>query len=77
MVLSWYGITSILLGILLFFPIKKVILSLTVNRHEARVKREITEEELDRALAASHLPYLSKQDLLFTKAKGICRMLMR
>ena len=46
-------------------------------REQMRGTFRITEEQLDRALAASHLPYLSKQDLLFTKAKGICRMLMR
>lgn len=42
----FYNLTSILLGVLLFFPIKKFILALNVNRFQSREKREITEEEL-------------------------------
>ena len=43
----WYGVTSVLLGVILFFPVRKVILSLNVNRHQAKTKRQITEEELE------------------------------
>ena len=43
----WYGVTSFLLGLVLFFPIRKVILALNVNRHQNKVIRQITEEELD------------------------------
>ena len=42
----WYGLTSALLGVILFFPIRKVILALNVNRHQSKVKRPITDEEL-------------------------------
>ena len=43
----WYGVTSVLLGVILFFPVRKVILSLNVNRHQAKTKRPITEEEFE------------------------------
>ena len=42
----WYGLTSALFGLILFFPIKKIILSLAVNRFERKNKRKINEEEL-------------------------------
>jgi len=45
-VVFWYGITSALLGVLLFFPIRKVILALNVNRLQNKEKRPITDEEL-------------------------------
>lgn len=43
----WYSLTSILLGIILFFPIRKIILALNVNRHQNKLKRSITDEELE------------------------------
>ncbi len=45
--LVWYGVTSALLGVLLFFPTRKFILSLQVNRLQHKAKREITEAELE------------------------------
>ena len=42
----WYGATSVLLGVILFFPIRKVILALNVNRLQSKKKRPITDEEL-------------------------------
>lgn len=41
----WYGLTSVALGVLLFFPVKKIILALSVNRHIDKLKRELTPEE--------------------------------
>lgn len=41
----WYGLTSVALGVLLFFPVKKIILALSVNRHLDKMKREISPEE--------------------------------
>ena len=35
-----------MLGVLLFFPIRKFILTLNVNRFQSKNNREITEEEL-------------------------------
>jgi len=46
MLTIWYGFTSFLLGVLLFFPIRKFILTLNVNRFQSKNNREITEEEL-------------------------------
>lgn len=43
----WYSLTSIILGIILFFPIRKIILALNVNRHQNKLKRPITDEELE------------------------------
>lgn len=43
----WYGATSVLLGIILFFPVRKVILAMNVNRHQSKTKQPITEEELE------------------------------
>lgn len=46
MLTVWYGFTSALLGALLFFPVRKFILALNVNRHQSKVNREITRDEL-------------------------------
>lgn len=47
MYLTWYGLSSLILGILLFFPVRKFILGLNVNRHQRKVRRPITEDELE------------------------------
>ena len=47
MMTFFYGITSVLLGIILFFPIRKFILALNVNRHQAKANRSITDKELE------------------------------
>ena len=41
----YYGISSFLLGILLFFPVRNFILAMSVNRLQRKVEREATEEE--------------------------------
>ena len=41
----YYGITSIVFGVLLFFPVRKLILAVNVNRHQRKTGRAITEEE--------------------------------
>ena len=45
--LTWYGLSSLILGIVLFFPVRSFILALNVNRHQRKVQRAITEEELE------------------------------
>lgn len=45
--LTWYGLSSLILGIVLFFPVRNFILALNVNRHQRKVKRAITAEELE------------------------------
>jgi hypothetical protein len=42
----YYGITSIVLGVLLFFPMRKFMTSISANKFQRKEKRQITEEEL-------------------------------
>ena len=42
----WYGITSFLFGLLLFFPVRKVLMIIMSNREFARKKEALTEAEL-------------------------------
>jgi len=46
MLTTWYGISSFLFGVLLFFPTKKLFMALNINRLQARENRTITDEEL-------------------------------
>lgn len=41
----WYGVTSLIFGILLFFPVRKLMLAVSVNRLQRKENREATEEE--------------------------------
>lgn len=43
---AWYGVSSLLFGIVLFFPMRKLILAINVNRHQRKAQRAITEKEL-------------------------------
>jgi hypothetical protein len=47
MITIWYGVTSFIFGILLFFPVRKLLLSLNINRHQAKTNKSITPEELE------------------------------
>lgn len=46
MVTIWYGISSFVFGVILFFPVRKLLLALNINRHQAKQNRAITAEEL-------------------------------
>lgn len=46
MLTVWYGITSFLFAAVLFFPVRKLLMSLNINRIQAKNKRALTEEEL-------------------------------
>ena len=46
MLTSWYGLTSFLFAAVLFFPVRKLLLAINVNRIQAKNKRAVTEEEL-------------------------------
>ena len=48
MLTLWYGITSFVFAALLFFPVRKLLMSININRIQARNKRAITEEEVQR-----------------------------
>jgi len=46
MLTLWYGITSFVFAALLFFPVRKLLLAINVNRIQNKNKRAVTEEEL-------------------------------
>ena len=46
MLTFWYGVTSFLFAAVLFFPVRKLLLGININRIQAKSKRAVTEEEL-------------------------------
>ena len=46
MLTLWYGFTSFLFAAVLFFPVRKLLMSLNINRIQAKKKRALTEEEM-------------------------------
>ena len=46
MLTFWYGVTSFLFAAVLFFPVRKLLLAININRIQAKSKRAVTEEEL-------------------------------
>jgi len=46
MLTSWYGVTSFIFAIVLFFPVRKLLLAININRIQAKNKRAVTEEEV-------------------------------
>ena len=46
MMTVWYGATSFLFAVVLFFPVRKLLMAININRIQAKNKRPITEEEL-------------------------------
>jgi len=46
MITFWYGTTSFLFAAVLFFPVRKLLLAINVNRIQNKNKRAVTEEEL-------------------------------
>ncbi|MDX1775968.1 MAG: hypothetical protein R3297_05255 [Desulfobulbales bacterium] len=46
MLTLWYGITSFIFAAILFFPVRKLLLSLNINRIQNKNKRAVTEEEV-------------------------------
>jgi hydrogenase-4 membrane subunit HyfE len=45
-VVVWYGASSFLLGALLYLPLRKFMLAISINRHQRKTKKTITEEHL-------------------------------
>ncbi len=41
----WYGISSFVFGVLLFFPVRKLMLSVSINRLQRKVNRAATDVE--------------------------------
>jgi hypothetical protein len=46
MITFWYGITSFLFAAVLFFPVRKLLMSININRIQNKQKRAVTEEEV-------------------------------
>ena len=46
MLTFWYGVTSFLFAAVLFFPVRKLLLAININRIQAKSKRAVTEEEV-------------------------------
>jgi len=46
MLAFWYGVTCFLFAAVLFFPVRKLLLAININRIQAKSKRAVTEEEL-------------------------------
>jgi len=46
MLTFWYGITSFIFAAVLFFPVRKLLMSININRIQSKEKRVITEEEV-------------------------------
>ncbi len=44
----WYGVTSIAFGVLLYFPLRKFMLSLAINRNQRKLNRALSEEETEK-----------------------------
>jgi hypothetical protein len=46
MITFWYGVTSFVFAIILFFPVRKLLMAININRIQAKQKRAVTEEEV-------------------------------
>jgi len=46
MLTLWYGITSFIFAAVLFFPVRKLLMAININRIQAKNKRAVTEEEI-------------------------------
>jgi hypothetical protein len=46
MITTWYGVTSFLFAAVLFFPVRKLLLAININRIQNKNKRAVTEEEV-------------------------------
>jgi hypothetical protein len=45
MMTVWYGLSSLVFGIVLFFPLRKLMLAMNINRQQRKLNRELTDEE--------------------------------
>jgi Na+/pantothenate symporter len=46
MISFWYGVTSFIFAAVLFFPVRKLLLAININRIQNKNKRAVTEEEV-------------------------------
>ena len=45
MLTFWYGVTSFVFAAVLFFPVRKLLMAININRIQNKKKRAVTEEE--------------------------------
>ena len=43
----WFGVTSFIFAVVLFFPVRKLLLAININRIQNKNKRAVTEEEIE------------------------------
>lgn len=41
----WYGLSSVVFGVILYFPTRKLVLAMMINKQQRKLKRELTDEE--------------------------------
>ncbi len=46
MITFWYGVTSFIFAAVLFFPVRKLLMAININRIQNKNKRAVTEEEV-------------------------------
>lgn len=44
---TWFGLSALVLGIVLFFPVRKLILAINVNRQQRKLQRALSPDELE------------------------------
>ena len=45
LVTLWYGLSSLVFGVVLFFPLRKLMVALGTNRQQRKLNRELTDQE--------------------------------
>ncbi len=43
----WFGLSAIVFGILLYFPLRKFMLSIAINKRQRKLKRALTDDETE------------------------------
>ena len=46
--LVWYGLSSFILGLMLFLPVRKLILAVSLNRYQRRMQEAIPADALEK-----------------------------
>ena len=41
----WYGLSSVVFGVILYFPTRKLVLAMMINKQQRKLNRELTDEE--------------------------------
>jgi len=42
----WYGVSSFILGLMLYFPIQKIILFFSISNFQKKLQRQLKKEEM-------------------------------